>query len=340
MGYRLLPVIVAVATIISLLIGAVMVGARTTFSDDVFYTQREGDGWRVYVLDANRRLSAALGPILRTDTQPDRLQMVRSPDGRFLTYAEGGRIWLVRVATGEKVMLERGNYPAWSPAGDQLAYTVDGRIHIAHIADDGTITDTLAFPRDDTVFDTEIAWSRDGERLLWLRYSPETTDVEVYAGDADGTDIQNISVDPTNGNWNPAWSPDGGSIAYVTYSPTAEDIVLGHPAAGTTTALITGMNYENGPVWSTDGRQLAYLERTGRMFYMLNAVQIDPDHPQHGEKSLELSIFARGWSGLYWLPNRHTIVFAHARNRDLYTVDLDGNLRRLTFDGQVKVLLP
>jgi len=338
MSHRLLPLMMSLVVLLSLLIAAIMVSARGQFSDDVFYVQRDGDGWRIYVLDASQRVSAAIGPILRTDTQPNRLEVLRAPGNRFVTYMQGGHIWLVDVPTGERIDLGRGANPAWSPDGRHLAYALDGRIHVTEITSDGSATLVTAFPQaDGPAYDSELAWSPDGERLLWLRYIPANTDVEVYVANADGTNMQNLSDDPQHGNWNPAWSPDGERIAYVTYNRAGEEIIIAQLAERTRQSIVTGINYESGPVWAADGQMLAYMERLGGMYFRINAVDVSQQPWQH---SLDLSIMARGWGGLYWLPGRYEIVFVHARSGDLYTVDLNGTAHRLTFDGEVKVVLP
>ncbi len=142
-----------------------------------------------------------------------------APDGKKLVFAsnrEGDRKWRVYVtwADGKSPATEIGfgNTPAWSPAGDVIAYQgcdKSGNNCGLYIRDLNT-GQAYRLTKDPT--DTVPAWSPDGQRLAFMTMRNGQWDIDLVSL-KDGR-IEPLVTTPANDGL-PAWSPDGKSLAYV-----------------------------------------------------------------------------------------------------------------------------
>lgn len=121
--------------------------------------------------------------------------------------------------------------PTWSPRGD------DGRFRIAYsrqektgeylsarimsVRDDGS--DSRAVTPASDNYDTEPAWSPNGEAIVFVRrgaFNPG--DLFVYSI-ATGTSRPLFTADPADDQRSPAWSPDGTMIAFASNHEPGEN---------------------------------------------------------------------------------------------------------------------
>lgn len=122
-----------------------------------------------------------------------------SPDSARIAYEQSGRIWIVRVATGESAPLIAGVRPSWSPKGDRIAYVNGGRLRL--VAPEGGETADLG-PASRAF--GPILWSRDGARLALL-----TRQGIVIAALSGRRRLVPLPGEPL------AWSPSGDRLLFA-----------------------------------------------------------------------------------------------------------------------------
>jgi hypothetical protein len=188
--------------------------------------------------------------------------------------------------------------PAWSPDGTRVAFVSfinangTGHADLYVVAADGT---GLTRVTSDTAISKSVpAWSSDGTSIAYLGNTGGPTDVWVApaAGGASRrlttSGVQRIGL---------TWSPVGGSLLTTEVTPTGQIVVAVDPATGAETTLAQG----HGPVWSPDGRHIAYLDAASRLAVM-NA---------DGSSPRELSDIQS--NGPAWSPDGSQIVYAGVR---------------------------
>jgi RTX calcium-binding nonapeptide repeat (4 copies)/WD40-like Beta Propeller Repeat len=132
-----------------------------------------------------------------------------SPDGRKVAFVSGGNV-VVRdlpdCTTGALVNLGGGSSPAWSPDGTQIVYVTGGDLRIKSAATGG---DEQDFPT--TADESEPSWSSDGARIAYI------SNGELFVMNADGGNRQQLT---SNGiiESSPSWAPGADEIAYATDS--------------------------------------------------------------------------------------------------------------------------
>lgn len=204
-----------------------------------------------------------------------------SPDGKQIVFAALGDLWQLTIGNPKPQPLTNDAYleadPVWSPDGSQLAFTSDRQGNMdLWVRDLKTGQDQrLVDLPDDINFPT---WSPDGKRIafyqgdarnMWGRGTLHTVDVSTGK-----TDKQHESVFVPS---QPSWSPDGRTIAMSAldvyssrYREGVNEITLvsvDGAADGSADRHVTptpehslGTRGKNGPVWSPDGRWMAYIQ--------------------------------------------------------------------------------
>jgi uncharacterized repeat protein (TIGR01451 family) len=148
---------------------------------------------------------------------------------------------------------------------------------------------------------------------------------EVYAINADGTDLVNVS-NLTGGDSDPDWSPNG-KIAWVHYAGNAEIYVAN--ADGSNVQQLTNNDADDTePKWSPDGTKIAFRsERDGRYeVYVMNA---------DGSGQTRLTNESCQSTSPLWSPNGAKIAFLCGLDTaaDVWVMDANGgNKVNLTSD--------
>lgn len=100
----------------------------------------------------------------------------------------------------------------------------------------------------------ELDFSRDGKWVVYASY-PEGT---IWRSRVDGSERVQLTYGPGVAGL-PRWSPDGTQIAYVSLRPgLPAKIFLISAQGGTPEELLPTDQGEMDPVWSADGKQLAF----------------------------------------------------------------------------------
>jgi dipeptidyl aminopeptidase/acylaminoacyl peptidase len=262
-----------------------------------------------------------------------------SPDGRYLAFlsARTGKktqVWLLDRRGGEAVKLTsyRADVSelAWSPDSRRLALVVKDVDPEDPDAEDevtGAEKDDPAKPKTPKpIVVHRLQFKRDGEGYLGeLR-------THVHAFDV----ASRTSVQVTSGPYDdtePVWSPDGRSIAFTsnrTPEPDANqdtDVFVVEAREGAAPrALTTSPGADSSPVFSPDGRAVAYLAGGDPkdIWYAVNQVAIVP--AAGGPPKLLTPSLDRNVSSPRFTPDGGSILFLveEGGNRHLARVPAGG----------------
>jgi dipeptidyl aminopeptidase/acylaminoacyl peptidase len=232
-----------------------------------------------------------------------------SPDGARVAYTVTStdleqdafvtQVWIVDVATGERVQITRGAKSAgaiqWSPDGRWLAFTssrVGDKSQVFAIRPDGGEAAQLTKAEQGV---GAFAWSPDGTQIAFTAEPPEARarkdrkahygDFQVVRRDYGFTHLFTLTMSealeaPVAGRARTTgrdfsvgsfdWSPDGTRIAFsatrtpdLTQSQTADLYVL-TLAEDRVTPLVTQPGPDANPDWSPDGTHIAFESVMGR----------------------------------------------------------------------------
>ncbi|NGP75273.1 hypothetical protein G3570_01400 [Balneolaceae bacterium YR4-1] len=148
---------------------------------------------------------------------------------------------------------------SWSPDHTQLVFRRElsrgGDIMIYRF-EDQSVTNLTDFP-DVYIEDRQPAWSPDGSQIVYS--SNESGRMNIYLIKPDGSDKRQLRFTEMY-DTEAAWSPDGKIIIYRTNYAGGFDFTLYHTETEVFERLeIQG--YEFMPVWSPDGRWIAFVWR-------------------------------------------------------------------------------
>lgn len=227
-----------------------------------------------------------------------------------------------------------GSWPSWSPNGSQIAYEWGG-VWIASA--DGTRTRPLK-----SAAGGQPDWSPDGRRIAYVcqivsDFSGVLCVVDVATGHS--TVLARVRKGVVAA---PAWAPNGHAIVYVARiehaatvprSPLRRDgslVVVADGRAPRVIAQETSERAYDSPRWSPDGKQIAFLSRSGDQCAI--AVMAATGGTPNTVTDLPCSTFWAGkWKpfpppGIAWSATGDQL--AYSAGDSLRFVRLDGTLVR------------
>ena len=229
--------------------------------------------------------------------------------------------------------------PSLSPSGDRVVFAwtneqgnnVDVYVKMASGGPPLRIT-------SNQLTDTNPVWSPDGQRIAFVRTGALGVDGEngYYIVPALGGEERRIApshgVPNMNGGSNLTWSPDGRKVIFC--DKRAKDAPLGMFSVDVEThevkTIIEGKGYVANPVFSPDGRHLAYTRGPGFISHDLFVMDMRTG------SSKQLTHELRSIGGLAWTPDGDSIVFSSNRQGlfTLWRIDgAGGEPQRMTVGG-------
>ena len=192
---------------------------------------------------------------------------------------------------------------------------------------------------DDPARDSSPAWSGDGKRIVF--YSNRTGVDEIYAMDADGGDLIQLTEEPEVGfKGEPAWSPDGRQIAFTAFLEKARifafDVELAEsqpfsPIRPTTEGNPESLSEQDkdsfAAAWSPDGRQIALVMEDVDGHLQVFTMDLTSGET-HQVTRAPLDVYRSAWA-----PDGRWIAFSASAggNEEIYLISASGGgMTRLT----------
>ena len=184
------------------------------------------------------------------------------PDGNSIAFTADSLhsvIYSVDLTNSTVSMLLSGSahyrQPAWSPRGDQLAFT-SNRSGAWDIWTYAPASGKFAHLTHQIGYEADPAWSPDGALISYFANTGGTQTIWIVSADG-GTPVR--ATDPGKYSMDAAWSPDGTQFSYTTMPP--ETVMWSYEfATGKAERLIEGVHWLAD--WSPDGTEIAYLKKS------------------------------------------------------------------------------
>ena len=200
---------------------------------------------------------------------------VLSPDGSTVAFVALNQLWTMRIGRKPQAITDDVFYkatPFWSPDGAQLAYSSDRdgseAIYLRDVATGAERKLTGPFAGAQV----RGAWSPDGGKIAFLSSIDGSGNAGTYVADVASGEVRQV-LTPLFEPGRPTWGPGSDVVALAAWQAYSNRFREGQSliltvdvATGETTwhnpypwNTINNRKGDNGPVWSPDGRSMAYV---------------------------------------------------------------------------------
>jgi WD40 repeat protein len=225
---------------------------------------------------------------------------------------------------------------SFSPDSKKFAFTAqtEGR-DVLSIVDikSGKVVQYDKLPVDGVL---SPSYSPDGKHIVFSGISQGVTD--LYIVDTDGKNMRRLTQD-RYGDLMPAWSPDGTRIAFASDRGSTDlatlklgkmQIAIYDLASGTTTVLPNQQGMNINPVWSPDGKLLAYAsDRNGTSNIYLHDFTDKQDERVTNVQS-GISQFTETSPVMSWSRATDRLAFTYYNDNDFTVWYIDNPLQYAT----------
>lgn len=233
----------------------------------------------VYIMDLTTRqktslLRADYGNVIASTWSPDRSYVLLVAHEHTIGNGRAG-LWLLDTENKAQTYLSNSGLAAWSPDGTQIASFSTTDINTAS----ERLTLSLIDPRNKEarpIYENSqmkyffgLTWSPNGKALAFSLGEKEPGD--LYLMTLPEMNARKLTKDARTSD--AAWSPTGNLIAYTEWPSYGSDTRLHLVSSdGACDIQIPGIVHAWSPVWSPDGRELAYIGTDG--IYIANLATV------------------------------------------------------------------
>jgi len=176
------------------------------------------------------------------------------------------QMYTMSSLTGERQRLTQTTSddltPRWSPDGRKLVFASyrsgEREVYVMDLAAvvQGAGDAAIVNLSQHRAADWQPAWSPDGKQVAFSSYRDGNW--EIYAVQADGTDLVRLTNDPAT-DFSPSWSPDGTRLLFMSRRRGDADLFVLDLATSKLAQLTRSKRDEYEPAWSPDREWIAFV---------------------------------------------------------------------------------